>query len=102
MTFRVGQKVTPKNDDAWFVFGSDDFSVGDLPAFGKIYYVTDLIFKFKVQFLELYGVDGVFDARDFRPVVDPKIELPECLTALLDTSKHKPLYEPALKPQSVA
>jgi hypothetical protein len=114
MTFRVGQKVTliSKPPQAY------GYGTEILAQFGVVYTIRSIFegdFGAVLRFHEIrnarreyfyFGraveMEPGFTATWFRPVVEPKIELPECLTALLDTSKHKPLREPALKPQSVA
>jgi hypothetical protein len=79
--FRVGQKVTPKNDEAWEVIRGDarrrkpDVD----PVFGEVYTIRDMETDtegYWLRFVEIqnratrYADEAQYDADDFRPVVD--------------------------------
>lgn len=69
---------------------------GDVVIASGVYPDCSILQSYGIT-LKGYPDTRVFASECFRPVVEPKTELPAEITALLDPANHKPL-EPARRP----
>lgn len=89
MTFYTGQKVTMKRDHPWFYDDVPQPSEGR-PVFGHVYAISVIAPDPQfpawqiLEFLEFPG--HVFEAHNFRPVVEPKTDI-SIFTAMLGPTK---------------
>jgi hypothetical protein len=91
MTFRIGQKITRVGKNPWPVFFFSEDHPG--PQFGDVLVVSrvGVCPVQSIEYVVLVGFKDNYGARCFRPVVEPKAELPAEITALLDVKNHTPL-----------
>lgn len=97
MSFRVGQKVTLKVDELW-VNTADGKNVPGIiyPRFGEVYVIREMMTDDEgtwLTFVEIRNVrmllgEPVFDAEQFRPVVEKKTDI-SIFTSLLNTKQRE-------------